>query len=62
MVALFIKTFLFSCKSPTAPGGDNTNLPSGRRDYTWTADTIKIVDALFLNRVCGILIHTAMTR
>lgn len=54
IITLFITSFLFSCKSPTAPGGGGTNLPPGRRDYTWTADTIKIVDALSLNRIYGI--------
>jgi len=46
---------LESCKSPTtANEGSNTNLIPGRRDYTWTADTIKTVDALSLDRIYGI--------
>lgn len=56
ILILFLLSFLMSCKSPTSAGsGGNTKLPPGRRDYTWTTDTIKIVDALSLNRIYGII-------
>ena len=46
----FVLCTLQSCKSPTGPG---ENSP-GRRDYTWTLDTIKTADDLTLIRMWGI--------
>lgn len=37
IILITIAALYFSCTSPTGPGGD---VP-GRRDYTWTVDTIK---------------------
>ena len=53
LLPFILLTFLNaqSCKSPTAPEA----LQPGRRDYTWTADTIKTInDNLMLTRIWGI--------
>ncbi len=55
IVFLFLILLLFinfqSCKSPDGPD----NIQSGRRDYTWTADTIKVINnGLVLDRIWGI--------
>jgi hypothetical protein len=51
LVAVTILIVIESCKSPTSPKIDNT--PPGRRDYTWTVDTIKIGSFTNLSRIGG---------
>jgi hypothetical protein len=52
----FLFTFSFilctyeSCSNPAGPG----NSTAGRRDYTWTVDTIKTVEPMNLVRIGGI--------
>src|ERR1035437_4322485 len=41
---------LVSCKNPVTPGNDIT---PGRRDYTWTVDTIKFGSMTNLTRIGG---------
>jgi hypothetical protein len=55
LLLLFIISFFIvfeeSCSHPTEP---STNQPAGRRNYSWTVDTIKTADELLFTSMWGI--------